>query len=166
MKLSNLCGKSSAIRAAAFTLTELLMAVMVVGVMITGLYTGVYFSFSEIQLLRENERATEILTQNMEVVRLLSWNQVSVAGYVPTNFTAPFFATTSSTNGTANPTNSTGSGPTYTGAVSVVTPAIAENYSNDLRQITITLTWTSGNETRKRQMTTMVSQYGLQKYVY
>jgi type II secretory pathway pseudopilin PulG len=160
MKLGNLCGKSSAIRVAAFTLIEVLMGILVVGVTITGLYTGVYFSFGEIQLLRENERATEILTQNMEVVRLFTWDQViNLPGYIPTNFTAPFYAT-------GNPTNSSGSGVTYAGVVSVVTPATGETYASDLRQITITLTWRSGNETRTRQMTTMVSQYGLQKYVY
>ncbi len=43
---------------------------------------------------------------------------------------------------------------------------ITESYSNGLRMIQIQLTWQSGNLTHTRQMTTFVSQYGLQKYVY
>jgi len=54
----------------------------------------------------------------------------------------------------------------YTGTVVVTNAPITESYSNDLRMIKITLTWNSGGGVHKRQATTFVSQYGLQRYVY
>ena len=53
-----------------------------------------------------------------------------------------------------------------TGTVSVINAPIPESYANNLRAIQINLTWTSGNITRTRQMTSYVSRYGLQNYVY
>ena len=76
---------------------------------------------------------------------------------VPATFTAPFYAD--------DPTNNTGS-LTYTGMVTVAAAPVTETYSNDLRMITIELTWPSGNLVRRRQMTTLTSQYGVQKYIY
>jgi hypothetical protein len=35
-----------------------------------------------------------------------------------------------------------------------------------MRMIRIGLTWTSGNVTRKREMITYVSKYGMQNYIY
>ena len=64
-------------------------------------------------------------------------------------------------------TNTSPSGFVYTGTVSVTNSPLSETtYADDLRMIQIDLTWTSGNITRARQMTTYVSKYGLQNYVY
>ncbi len=124
-----------------------------------GLYGGLSFGFAEIQLSREDVRATQILEERMEVLRLFNWDQVvNQPGYIPATFTAPFYA--------ANPSNSTGGGFVYSGTVIVTNAPITENYSNDLRMIQVQVTWTSGKLTRTRQMTTFVSQYGVQKYVY
>lgn len=142
-----------------FTLAEVLVGVSLLGVMTVSLYTGISFGFAQVRLLRENLRATQILTERMEVARLLNWDQVvNLPGYIPTNFTAPFYA--------ANPTNSTGGGITYSGSVSVTTVPMTESYSNDLRMILVQVTWNSGDVQRTRQMRTLVSQYGMQKYVY
>lgn len=147
------------LRAEAFSLVEVLVGVSLVAIMSVSLYTGFAYGFSELRLLRENLRATQILSEHMEVARMLSWDElVNLPGYVPTNFTAPFFASTA--------TNSTGGGVTYTGSVSVTTVPMAESYSNDLRMILVQVTWNSGNVQRQRQMRTLVSQYGMQKYVY
>ena len=133
------------------------MGVLVMGVMLVSLYAGFAFGFAQIRLARENVRAIQVLEERMEVVRLLNWDQViNLPGYVPTTFTAPFYADTNSQTG----------GFTYAGTVLVTNAPIAETYANDLRMIQITVTWPSGQITRRRQMTTFVSQYGMQKYVY
>ncbi len=146
-------------RSKGFTLVEVMMAVAVMGIMLIGLYGGLGYGFRQIQLAREDERATQILAERMEVIRLLSWDQlVNLPGYVPTNFTASYSV--------ATPTNATASAQMYTGAVAVAMPAISENYSNDLRQVQLSLTWQSEGLLHKRTMTTFVSRYGLQNYVY
>jgi prepilin-type N-terminal cleavage/methylation domain-containing protein len=145
-------------RQAGLTLVEVMVAVAVMSIMIVSLYAGFTFAFSQIKSTQENVRATQILEERMEVVRLLNWDQVvNLPGYIPATFTAPFYAD--------NPTNDTGS-LTYTGVVTVAAAPLAESYSNDLRMITIELTWPSGNLVRRRQMITFSSQYGVQKYIY
>lgn len=146
-------------RASAFTLVETMVGTAVMGMMIVSLYGGFAFGFREVRLTREEERATQILAERMEVVRLFNWDQViNLPGYIPTTFTAPFYAN--------NPTNPPSDSFSYTGTVTVTTPTGTETYLADLRQIQIQVTWPSGSITRSKQMTTFVSQYGLQKYVY
>jgi prepilin-type N-terminal cleavage/methylation domain-containing protein len=149
-----------------FSLVEVMVAVGVMGIMFVSLYAGFAFGFAQIQLVRENDRATQILEEKMEVARLYNWNQVNDSSYIPTSFTAPFYAN--------NPTNPLSGSFNYTGTVTVtnvtspkfLVQPVTETYANDLRLIHIQVSWLSGNAIRTRQMTTFVSQYGLQKYVY
>ncbi len=146
--------------APGFNLIEVMVSVWVIGLMILSLYGGFSYAFSEIRLSRENMRAAQILAERMEVVRLLNWDQVAkLPGYIPTTFTVPF-------NPGGSPDKATEGGLIYSGTVTLTNAPITENYSNDLRMIQIQVTWTSGKMVRRRQMTTFVSQYGLQRYVY
>jgi prepilin-type N-terminal cleavage/methylation domain-containing protein len=145
-------------RKSAFTLVEVMVGISLMAVMGMALYAGIGVAFSQLRLSRENLRATQILEGKMEIVRQYNWDQVAnYSGFIPTSFTESFFAN--------NPTN-TPPNFLYTGKVSVTNAPITESYTNDLRMITIKLTWTSGGVTHKRQATTFVSQYGLQRYVY
>ena len=134
------------------------MGVAVMGIMLVTLYGGFAFSVAQTRVARENVRATQILQQKMEVVRLYNWTAVNTPGYIPTSFTEAFYANT--------PTNSATGNFLYSGTVVVTNAPIPESYTNNMRMIKIQVTWKSGNVTRKRQMTTFVSQYGLQRYVY
>jgi hypothetical protein len=40
------------------------------------------------------------------------------------------------------------------------------NYSTNMKLITATLTWTNSGHARVRSMDTLVSQYGMQTYIY
>jgi type II secretory pathway pseudopilin PulG len=143
----------------AFTLVEVLMGVGVLGVMMVSLYGGLYFGFAQVKISREDERATQILQEKMEVVRLLNWNQVAnLPGYVPATFTASYAV--------GNPTNAPAGSLTYSGTVLVTNAPLSETYSNDLRMIQVQVRWQSGGINHQRQMTTFVSHYGLQNYVY
>ena len=144
---------------AGFTLAEVMVGVGVMGIMLVSLYAGFAFGFAQIRVTRENVRATQILTEKMEVARLLNWDQVvNLPGYIPTSFTAPFYADT--------PTNPPPDDFIYTGTVLVTNAPITETYADNLRMIQIKVTWQSGNIARERQMTTYVAQYGMQKYIY
>ncbi len=144
---------------AGMTLAEVMVGVGVMGIMSVSLYAGFAFAFAEIRLAQENVRATQILEERMEVVRLLNWDQVvNLPGYIPMSFTAPFYAD--------NPTNPPSGAFSYTGTVLVTNAPVTETYANDLRMIQIQVSWPSGNVIRQRQMTTFVAQYGVQKYIY
>ena len=142
----------------AFTLVEVMIGTVVTTLMLVSLYTGFTFGFRELQLARQEARATQILEEKMELIRLLTWDQVAnLPGYIPTTFTESFYAT--------NPTNSSG-GLSYTGTVVVTNAPITESYKADLRMVQVTVNWSSGKNTYKRSMSGFVSQYGMQKYVY
>jgi hypothetical protein len=88
--------------------------------------------------------------------RLCNWNQiVNSNGFIPQTFAAPFYTAGNGTNG-----------PTYQGIVTITNVPITESYSNDLRRVTVAVTWASGNVQRQRSMTTFVSPYGIQTYTY
>jgi type II secretory pathway pseudopilin PulG len=144
---------------AAFTLVEVMMGVGLMGIMLVSLYGGLSYGFAQIQLTREDERATQILAERMEVVRLLSWDQlVNIPGYVPKTFSDSYAV--------ANPTNAPAGSLIYSGTILVTNAPVSESYAGTLRMVQITLTWQSGKVKHQRTMTSLVSEYGLQKYVY
>lgn len=139
----------------AFSILEVMVAVSILGIMTVSLYSGFSSGFAVVQLSRENLRATQILQEKMETLRLYTWEQIETPGFVPTNFTDVFYASQD-----ANP------GLTYTGTVSIVTAPIVETYSTNLKAVTVEVTWSSANVLRTRTMSTFVSRYGLQNYIY
>ncbi len=139
----------------AFTLMEVMMAVIVVSVVFFTVYAGFTFGFVVVQVNRENVRATQILQEKMEMVRLYSWDQAT-NHWIPTSFTEYFDPTGGATNG----------GLTFTGAVTVANAPITESYASDIRMVTVQVNWTSGGAARNRSMTTYISHYGLQNYIY
>jgi hypothetical protein len=140
---------------AAFSMAEVLVGLSIVAVLFVTMYVGFSSGFGVVELSRENQRATQILLEKMETIRLYSWDQINTAGFIPATFTAPFYAT-----------NTTGQGLTYTGTVSIASAPIAESYSNDIKEVTVEVDWVSGKVNRSRTMTTFVSRYGLQNYIY
>ncbi len=141
---------------AAFSTIEVLVTVAIFGVVLVSLYSGISSGFAYVQLTRENLRATQIMEEKMETIRLYRWDQVNQAGFIPTNFVEEFcpFGTQST------------AGLCYTGTVTISDAPLTEYYSDDLKQITINVAWMSGNTARQRQMTSFVAHYGLQNYVY
>lgn len=134
---------------------EVLVAVAVAGIAFVSLYAGLSSGYAVMQLARENLRATQILQEKMETIRLYTWDQINAPGFIPTNFTDVYY---SSTGGVA--------GLTYTGTVTISSAPVAEAYSGDLKLVSLELTWVSANVPRKREMQTFVSRYGIQNYVY
>ena len=134
-----------------------MVAVSVLGFMIVSLYAGFSSGFAVLRVARENLRATQILAERMEVIRLVKWDDVK-PGFIPTNFTAPFYAN--------DETNTTTGQFAYSGTVTITDTPVGETYAQNLRMIHINLSWVSGNITRTREMSTFISKYGLQNYVY
>ncbi len=140
---------------AAFGLTESLIGVVVIGVVFTALYAGMTTGFQAVRSARENLRATQILLEKFESLRLYNWEQItSTNNYIPTDFTNHYVL---------NPQTA---GTVYTGTVSIRPAPITEAYRDDMRLVTVSVTWQSGNITRSRTFGSYVARYGLQHYIY
>jgi len=156
--MKNLIGLGRFARAGAFSLVEVLMGSALGSIVFVSLYTGFSSGFGMIRLNRENLRATQIMQDKMETIRLYNWDQVCSNGFIPTKFTAPFYAAQAFTNDTG--------GFLYYGTLAITNAPVLESYGADLRMVTVQLVWTNGMVARQREMKTFVSRYGMQNYVY
>jgi len=145
-------------RSAAFSIAEVLVAFALVGVMFVSLYAGISSGFAVIALARENLRATQVLLEKMETVRMYSWDQINSNGYVPPTFTAPFYpAVSGATNN---------SGVTFYGTTLITNAAVNNAYADHMREVIVNVNWTNKNIKHNREMRTFISEYGMQRYIY
>ncbi|TAK99897.1 MAG: hypothetical protein EPO07_10450 [Verrucomicrobia bacterium] len=148
----------------AFTLAEVVVGVAVMSVAFVSLYLGMSGGFAITQTARENLRATQIIIERMEGLRLYNWNQLvhsnASNGGLPTNFTSYYYP-----NGLASGTNK---GVRYDGTMRWGPASLSPSasYADKMRSITVTVTWTSGVRSRTNTMWSYVSQYGIQNYVF
>lgn len=143
-------------RDGAFTLVDSIIAMAVAAIMFGALYAGLAFGFNTIKFARENTRATQIMVEKMETIRLYTWSQINSNGFIPTTlFTVPYYSM-----GTTN------SSLVYTGHLVIGPSGLATSYSNDMKKVTVTLRWTTGKTPRTRTMTTYVSRNGMYAYVW
>jgi hypothetical protein len=139
-----------------FGLIDGMFAMAMAGVLFGALYSGLKFGFNTIKFARENTRATQILVEKMETIRLYNWGQISTNGFIPTNkFTVPYYAV-----------GGTNTSLMYTGQMFVTGSGLPTSYSNNMRKITIQLNWLTGRTPRSRTMSTYVANQGMQQYVY
>src|SRR4029077_2697769 len=127
MKLLPLARGDSGRIAEGFTLAETVVAMATLAIACDGIYWCLSFTFGMVQSTRENLRATQILLQEIEVLRLCNWTQTSpTTNFVPTSISEPFYADSTVTNG-----------PFYQVTVTITnfTTAASESYSNDLRLV-------------------------------
>ena len=146
---------------AAFTLIELVVAISVLMIVFVTIFASMTMGLSITQISRENLRATQIMLDKMEGLRLYSWDQLNNSSFLQSAFTNSFFETNDIGMVTAS-----GTGVQYTGAVVVAAVPISPTYSNHLRQVTVTVGWISGNVSRTRSMVTYAGEQGLQNYIY
>ena len=132
-----------------------MMAVATGSLMFVTLYLAIAQGVVVVKSCRENLRATQILEEKGETIRLISWNQIT-NGFVPQTFTNYY-----------DPTASSGKqGVVYQGLMSIASAPVSETYASTMRQFVITVNWTSAGVQHQKAFSTFVSQYGLQNYVY
>jgi prepilin-type N-terminal cleavage/methylation domain-containing protein len=148
----------------AFTLVEMVVCMAIMGVVFVALYAAIAQGYKTIGLAREDLRATQILLEKTELTRLYTWSQATNSASFPA-FTVNYYPNT----------NGLGQGVTYSGTYKVTSLTTStvpdkklkdENYASEVRVVTITLNWTSGNLPRSRSLSTLVSAKGIQNYVY
>jgi Tfp pilus assembly protein PilV len=146
------CHRSSA----AFTLAEVLISLWILGIGTLALMSGFTSGYFNLQLARENQRATQILLEKAETIRLYSWDQVNQSGFIPGSFTDTY-----------DPLAPSGQqGIVYQGKLLITNAPISTTYSDQLKMLIIQLNWQSGTLQRSRVYHTYISEYGLQNYMY
>src|SRR5438445_13608369 len=73
-----------------FTLMEAVIGMGVVGILITALYSALATGFRTEQLDREDIRATQLLIEKMDQLRVISWEQLTDPTITPATFDASF----------------------------------------------------------------------------
>jgi len=148
-------------RQLAATLAEVMVAIAVMAILFVSLFAGFSFGFNVIKSTREDLRATQIMMQKIEGLRLCTWSELT--NQCPFNF-SEMYATLSGTNYSAT---------TYNGTVT-----ISQNnnlplaYRGYVELITVTVTWKTSRGDRQaplvhtRSIQTQAAYYGLQNYLY
>ena len=149
--------RCSAKTESATTIMEVTIAILILLIIVGGLLGCFSYGFFAMRLARENQRATQILLEKVETLRLYSWDQVNSNGFIPTVFTDVY-----------DPQAPTGSqGAAYSGTFTVSNFPPSVSYADSLRQVVVHVEWTNiHNILRKRTITTLVAKDGLQNYVY
>jgi len=164
------------------------MIAALIGVVIfTGLFGGLSLGFYFVKQQRDDLRATEIMEQQIEGIRLCAWgggsgtniiaSQLFNSSIVPTSFTA-YEVSGSGYN----------SNTVYTGTITIKTNGVGTNalaiynssgtnftaatppYISQLALVTVTVSWNDyhnkNTNTYTRSMSTLVAQNGMQTYIY
>jgi uncharacterized protein (TIGR02598 family) len=128
-----------------FTLVETVIAMAITSIAIAAILNGIIFGIFQMRMSRDNSRATQVMIEKFETLRLYNWDQLhSTNGYIPVKFTNDIF----------------------TGTVIISDVPFICSYSTNMCQFEITLEWNTEPIHRIRTMTTLAAKNGLQSYVY
>ena len=143
----------------AFTIAEVLVAVFVLGIACISLYAGFATGFMLVDSTRQELRATQILTQKAEALRLCTWSSL-------TNFPLTF-------SESYDPTSTNNQSILYVGTVTTDAASVIPNsaaYQSNMCVATINLYWTNFSGGQKivhnRTSQTMIARYGIQNYIW
>jgi Tfp pilus assembly protein PilV len=130
------------------SLIEVMISTGLLTMVVVGLYGSFSFGFGTIKASREDLGAEQIMLQKLETLRIYDWSKIT-SGYIPTNLTFSY-----GTNGDT----------VYDVSIAIAPVPLSVSYSNSLRQVTVSSSWTSGRVAHHRSMTTLASQNGIQTY--
>ncbi len=142
-------------RVLGFTLVETVVAISLAAIILSALYGGLGAGFSMVQVGREDLRATQIILQRMEAVRLSSYKTLQDPASYPSNFTDYYCPGGKSKGAAYNVTYNCAPGPA----------SLPPSYRTNVLLVTVGASWTSGKVQHTRSMQTYVARYGIQPYV-
>src|SRR5580765_8176934 len=156
MKFKQVARRNPRLRQLAYTLVEVVVCVGLIVIVFVSLYGGMSTGFAVTQASRENLRATQIMLQYMEGIRLFNWDQLVYSNWVPSTFVDWYYPLTNA--------NNTSLGIPYYGTVTITTnPVMSPTaaYSVNMAQVSVNVTWTNANGyPRTRSMSTYVARNG------
>ena len=145
----------------AFTFTEVLIATGLLLTVFVTIYCCLAMGLRTTQLTRQTLRATQILTDKLEGVRLYNWSQLNDPTFFRNTFTNFFYETNNIGTATAS-----GSGVLYTGQVALASVPFTNSYNTNVLKMTVTVGWVGSGQVHTRMMSTYVGQWGVQNYNY
>jgi prepilin-type N-terminal cleavage/methylation domain-containing protein len=155
MKLGFSAGKATRC-ARGFTLIESLVATLITLVILVSLYSSLSMGFATLQAAREDLRATQVMLEKMETMRLYTWDQLTNSSFMPRTFQVPF-----------DPRKVADvNGAFFAGELTVEDPPMEVSYRDTLKLVTLRLRWDKGSNQKTREMKTYVCRHGLQNYIY
>src|SRR6266576_7099668 len=140
MNISRLTSRKCRAVLSAFTLAEVMVAVLIVSIAVVSLSTGVSSGFALVKLAREDLRATQIMLQKMETLRLYKWSNFTDANYFSTNNYVTYYDPAGQASGSG--------GVAYTVSTAISTNTPAASYSPNMRRVTVQVSWLSGTTNR------------------
>lgn len=150
-------------KANGFTLVEVVCAIAIAAICVSVLFTGFDAGYAILRMTRDDLRATQILLQKTEAIRLFTWQQLSNA---PTSFQEYYYP-----NGVTNNTQGTlfyGTLNATESPTSIIPSSIG--YVTNIHLVTITVNWTNvflnGNVPHSRTMQTLNAIQGMQLYLF
>ena len=145
---------------------EVIVSLGLVALVLTSLYAGVTMSFFTIDASRQDLRATQILLERMEGIRLFNWNQLVYSNMIPATFTNYYYPLASGNES---------KGITYVGNMTITNATLnpSATYQTNMQAIIVDVFWTNYHGyglTKKivshRSMTTYSTDTGMQNYVF
>ena len=141
-----------------FTLVESLISFVLFALAFVSIYGGITHGVTSMRMARENLRATQIMSEKLEVIRLYSWDRMNDPNFLPRTFALRYAPGGGGHN--------TSEGAIYQGNITIADAPITANYRPSLKLVTVRLTWKTGSTPRTRSMSTLVAVDGLHSYVY
>ena len=141
---------------AGFSIIEATIGMGIVGTTVATLFSGFTSGFFTMQMARENLRATQIMLERVETIRLYSWDQINEPGYITPTFTAAY-----------DPESPNGqTGLVYSGTIEIIDSGVAAAYGGEMKKVVVRVNWKTGKLQRTREFTSYISRFGMQDYVY
>ena len=162
----------------AFTLVEVMVATAIIGISVGALLTGISQSVFNMRMARENLRATQIMLEKTETLRLFTWDQLNTPSFFTNGSTTVHYLSDGAGRQYLcshfvqkyDPNSATAKGLSYSGKIRFYDPrnySINTSYStNNMKAVWVELNWKTGKINRTRSLTTLVTRNGLQNYVY
>jgi len=131
----------------AFTITEVAIVTVILGILLSSILALHSQASRFLHDIRLTALTSQVLQQKMEDIRMLTWDQLTNYPSVWTN--------SASTYGTFTVTITTNAYDSYAGATTVL-------------NVTLTTTWTNFSSRRieTNRLTTLVTNRGLNSYIY
>jgi Tfp pilus assembly protein PilV len=157
MEIAHSVSNKVAMRRSAFTLPEVLVTVGFSSVLFLTIYLALAQGVVVVGDSREKLRATQILAERMEAIRVRNWDQTNpLSNSIPATTNVYFYPDASDGN----------QGVNYQITMTITNAPVTETYAGDVRLFTAKATWTSHGIQHQQQMQTYVSRFGLQNYLY
>ncbi len=137
-------------------------SMVIASIAIAALFSAFSNGYAILRLTRDDLRATQILTQKTEAIRLLTWKELSNC---PTSFQDYFYPP-----GLTNGTQGTTFYETITPFGDPTNIPTSASYRANIHLITINVAWTNIINQKAvphlRQTQTMLANDGMQTYIY